>query len=73
MFDGILHSIRSEQAPTPLDAWAAQEAKSQTTAADLRLAVAAIEARAKICRRQAKRDALLILTACAAAAGGCLM
>jgi hypothetical protein len=72
MFDYILYSIRPDQAPTPLDAWAAQEAKSETAAGDLRLEIAAIEARADI-RRRATRNAMLLLSACAAAAVGCLM
>jgi hypothetical protein len=72
MFDCLLYSIRPERAPTPLDAWAAQEAKSATTAGDLRLEIAAIEARAKL-RRRATRDTMLLLCACAAAAVGCLM
>jgi hypothetical protein len=72
MFDCILYSIRPEQAPTPLDEWAAQEAKSATTAGDLRLEIAAIEAHADI-RRRATRNAMLLLSACAAVAMGCLM
>jgi hypothetical protein len=73
MFDCLLYSTRPERAPTPLESWAAQEAKSETTADDLRLQVAALGARAVLRRRRAIRDAMLMLSACAAAAVGCLM
>ena len=72
MFDCLLYSIRPERAPTSLESWAAQEAKSETTADDLRLQVAAMRARVDL-RRHAMRDAMLLLSACTAAAMGCLM
>ena len=68
MFDCILYSVCPEQAPTELESWAALEAKSQTTAADLVSQTLANIDHAAANRRQAIRRRRLVLALSAATA-----
>lgn len=74
MFDCILYCIPPERTPTPLATWAAQEAKSESMAADLVSETLANIGYAATVRRRAmrRRRFLLALTAATALAVCCL-